>query len=562
MFNYNTFEHDMTNRAVPMQNATLETGGGKKASLFVFSPAMMPTQVLRSYVYNFTPNLVDEIVTARDKMRRSVAPNGLGISSANVQGAILPDVNGVPIDTTTMSNQWTFVLIVDAVPPNSNRRALMSPTSRVISTGFCSEEPINPLTKTVNPNAVLMFTKSNTSYVTKAYGQTGMTTDVSNASDLDVVSEMNGMITPGTDLFIGTPQDIRSMVSNTPDGMMGVYGQLCLSNVKADQDSRLVANSLKTPMIQFGNIVNSLDEAVDFSMARTDSIMSPLVDRLEDPAEIAKAAFDSNVRGSTEMQPRNGLDISKPMTMQQLMFVFNGAVEVFPFQIPPASPWDATPQEVMSPRNQMSSMLSASLSNLVPACGIANITFRYASAAPNALFSAVNNKGIWELYNAVPIVPCGPEKEEANLRIFMNYFEMELTPILRLVNGEFDLLCHVDISGSVLLDLIYRDDPYSHQLGQGFYDTSCRLGGFLNPMVGTLDTINHNASQLDCLVTDTICKKIGPASFMKPIVENDPNNGGGYIAFPQAQPMMQPAGGVFGGPDPAHQPKPDYSNII
>ena len=557
MFNYENFEHDLTNRSVPMQNATLETGNGKKATLFVFSPSIMPTQVLRPYVYNFTPNLVDELVESKSSMQKAIAPNGLGLLSQNMKTAILPDVNGIPIDTATMSNQWTFVLIIDAIPPNSNRTAIMSPTSRVISTGFCSEEPVNPITKTLNPNAVLMFTKTNTSYITHGMGTTGVSTDVSNASDLDVVSELNGMVTPGTDLFIGTPQDIRSMISNSPDGMTGVYGELCLSNAKADQDGRLISNTLKTPMIQLGNIATALDQAVDFSMARSDSIMSPLVDKLEDPVEIAKAMFDGNVRGSTELQPRNSLDVTKPMTIQQLMYIFNGALEVYPFQINPSNPWDSTPQDIMSPRNQMSSMISASLSNLVPAMGIANITFRYASSVPNSFMSAINTKGVWEIYNAVMIVPTNPAKEEASLKLFMEYFEMELTPIVRLVNGEFDLLCHVDMSGSVLLDLIYRDDPYSHQLGQGFYDTSCRLGGFLNPMIGSLDTINHNATQLDSLITDTLCKKIGPSKFMRPIIENEPNNGAGY--FPSQQ-----THNVFGQTQMTvpNQIKPDYSNII
>ena len=565
MFNVDNFTNDMSKRSVP-QSASLFGGNGKRAILYVFTPSMIPQQILRPYKYDFNGNLIDEIVSARDKLAQSVAPNGLGMTSANVNGAILPNPNGIPLDMGTLSSQWTFVLIIDTVPPAYNDRTVLhSPTRRIIATGFCSDEPINKYTNTINPNAVLMFTKSNMTYVTPSYGEAGHASKIRNASDLDVVSELNAMIAPTTPLYVGTPQDIRGAVSAGVNGeTFGTYGDLCLNNIKQDQNAKLISGQLKTPKAQLGDITRAIDHAINFAMNTQECVQNPLMpSSLEDPADLAKDTFNTNVRGSVEMLPRNSIDTSKPMSMGNLTYIFPD-LEVVPCEIPVASAWDTTTQDAMTARNSMSSMLSASLSALVPSCGLSDIMFRYASythAGPSAFDF---NQGTWEILKFNTLVECSPRVQQANVEMFEHYFETQLVPILKLIRGDFDLMAYIDVCGYILIDLNYKAD-FGQQLGSGFYETSSRLGGFINPMVMDLDTINHNSIQLDALVTGTIGKKIGFAGMSRPLFESEPEefyglNGGNGI-------MHQPV--AYDTPNThSHQPaapsmpRGDYSNLL
>jgi hypothetical protein len=265
--------------------------------------------------------------------------------------------------------------------------------------------------------------------------------------------------------------------------------------------------------------------------------------------------FNENVIGSHSLLPKNSIDTSRPISMDNLMYLFPD-LEIVPFEIPMTSPWDATPQDEMTARNSMSSMLSASLSNLVPSCGLAHIFFRYASYMQNGPNTFIQNgEGVWEIINFGTLVECDQRRQEGCVRMFQEYFLMELVPILKLVRGDFDLMAYVDASGYILIDLNYKDD-FHRQLGEGFYETSSRLGGFINPMLTDLNTLNHNATQLEALVTNTIGRKMGIAGSQYPLFESQPEpvmtgSVNGIITPQTAQPSLAPLSSSF-----------DYSSLI
>ncbi len=523
MFNYDTFSSDMSHKSVPGTAAHFVASSSKHATLYVFSPSIIPGQVLRSYVYDFSPNLPDQLLASQQRNVNRVS--GLGISkySPEVNSSILPSINGVALDTTALSTQWTFVLQIDTTPPHGNRIAVASPRTRIIATGFCTEEPINPMTNTINPRAVLMFTKSSTSQVANKLTQNGVSVTVSNSSDLDNVSELNNMITYNNDLYMGTPRDIRTAISHA-DGAerVGAYGTLCLGNMKLDEGARMIPGQLKTPKVQLNDILQSVESAVDYTTAVTDSIISDTFasTKFDDPLTTAKTVFDESVLGSQHSLPMNSIDTSKPMSLDQLGFIFGSDLEVVPFRVPLTNSWETTSQHDMSKRNQMSAMISASLSNLVPACGLANITFRYMSYTFNGPMIMDENTGCWEIMGYGTLVECNEITLNNAINSFKHYFEVELVPIIKLVNGAFNVLVHIDSTGYILVDLVYRDE-YELKPNEGFYETSSRIGGYVNPLVGTLDTINNNATQLDQLVTDLLCTQLGSERFFKPIIGSD-----------------------------------------
>lgn len=528
MINYQGFVNDMTQREITPTGYALP--GGSQARLFCFSPSILPQQVLRPYTYNFGAALVQDIISA-PVMHEAVAPGGSGIKSEAINCAILPDANGILLDTRDFSQQWTFVLVMDILPMSFNsRQSAPGPTNKIVASGYCTQEPINPATRTPNPGAVLVFTRSNMTRIQTRIGVNGPTTNITNTQDVNIVSQLNGMLSPDTDLYIGTPGDIRNIVTASSGGeAQGAYGALALSNIGAYEKTRQVPGMIKVPKQQLGNIVHALNKGVEFANMYDENIDSDAanIHGLQSPYDQAKETFNCNVVHSMSCMPTQGIDVSKPLMMMELIRLFP-TLDIIPYRIPATNPYDSTPQNVVTRRNQMSAMLAAAFSNLVPTTGLANITFRYSSyIRPNMYASPY--EGTWEIKSFSTLVEVGLAAQTSMINTIKMYAESELFPILRIINGDFDLLAYINISGEILIDLCYLDDHDSAQLGVGFYTTSARLGGLIDPMVGGADTITHNALQLDGFAESILAAKCGSSLFNRPI-----------ISTPQFAPPMQP----------------------
>ena len=109
MFNVDAFNNDMAKRSVPGSAAQFSLGGGKRATLYVFTPSLIPQQILRSYKYDFNGNLVDDIIRGREIMQRhkncGVAPNGLGMNTASINSAIVGGLSAGCLRCQTSSSQ-------------------------------------------------------------------------------------------------------------------------------------------------------------------------------------------------------------------------------------------------------------------------------------------------------------------------------------------------------------------------------------------------------------------------------------------------------------------------
>lgn len=497
------------------------------AMLYVFSPNLIPTQVLRSYQYNFTDNLIDALGNTKDKLRKVVAQPGNTNLARDVNMAILPNPNGIQLDTQTISGQWSFILIVDTTPtPSSNRLQTAAATVRTIATGYCSEEPINPVTNTINPDAILMFTKTNITTIVPHMGPAGMTTKDYCDNDLSIVDDRVNQLT-GVSLVSATPRDL--LRGHTYDRLTNTQicmpGDASLSNVGKGGSSKTITNVMNTPSIQLGDIVQAIGSGVSFgrnSELGTQSVLVP--SPMDDPMETALDCFGNTVSGSDVVIQRGSLDGSHPRTMQQLVNEFPN-MEVFRVPVPPVNCWDSSPQNVQTKRNAMSSMLSASLSNLLVSSGLASIAFRYDSYTSVMTGLTSGNEGVFYPLNYSTVVENDPAAQLRAIEQFKMLFIQHLVPIVRTYGGEFVLMCTIDIVGHILIDLIYRDE-FGQNPGEGWYETSGRLGGFTNPMIADLDTFNTNATQLNTLAYNVTWNQLADVSRFgfggRPIINSNP----------------------------------------
>ena len=528
MYDYNQFVANLYG-----MQAHLGDYAGPKATLFLFSPKLLPTQVLRSYAYNLTPQFYNDVLGRASTLQEAVAPNGAG-KETSVVTAILPEDIGSTLNTYELSNTWSFVLTIDDNPINHGiRHAAPAASVRFIGSGYVAgldtmqaEEPVNPLTNSVNPRAVLVFTHATITYLHNEIGMRGGTRKYSVSHDTDLISAMTAMMSTSNEmLFLGTPGDIMSMVDTSdPNSMVGAYGPLAITQETVGSNAKNVSSVLKSPKHQLNNVMHALDVAIshtdDDFMKSTILPESPNV-----PADTVKETFRDNLPNSNYSLPKQGIDTSQPITLTQLVSMFP-SIEVRPIKVPNQGSWGISPQENMTIRNKMCSMIAATISSILPGCGLADISFRYNSWIKSDQFMAVPN-GVWEFYEPIhSLAQSTPEQMTRMIELFKMTLENELFPILRAVRGEFDLMAICNLTGEILLDLNYFDDQrVTTNPEDGFYETNGRLGGLLNPMICKLGVLNSNAGMLSNLADEVVLKRMGPTAFgdnNKYILEDEP----------------------------------------
>ena len=532
---------------------------GPQATLFLFSPKILPTQVLRSYAYNLTPQFYDDVVGRASTLQEAVAPNGAG-KKDSVVTSILPEDIGTLLNTYELSNTWSFVLTIDDNPINHGiRTAAPSASTRFIGSGYVAgldnlgaEEPVNPLTQTVNPRAVLVFTHATITYLHNEIGMRGGVRKYSVSHDTDLITALTATMTASSDqLFLGTPGDIMGMIDTSdPNSMVGAYGPLAITSEYVDDGAKNVNSILKSPKHQLNTVMHSLDVALNRSEA--DFVKSSILPASPDvQSKVVRNTFTEELPNSNYSMPKQGIDTSRPITLSQLLRMFPN-INIRPVKIPNQNNWGVTPQENMSLRNKMCSMVAATITSILPGCGLADISFRYNSWIKNDQFMAVPS-GIWEFYEPIhPLAQTTPDNLKKMVELFKMTLENELFPILRAVHGEFDLMVICNLTGEILLDLNYFDDQRNTASPEdGFYETNGRLGGLLNPMICKLETLNSNAGMLSTLADTAIVKRLGPSAFgdKKYTLEDEP------VYTPEANlpPGQAPFQGGYTIPDQPNQ---------
>ena len=74
------------------------------------------------------------------------------------------------------------------------------------------------------------------------------------------------------------------------------------------------------------------------------------------------------------------------------------------------------------------------------------------------------------------------------------YLDDQLFNVIHDNVGEFELNCMCDMASTILVGLCLYQFPDAQD--GAYYQTDCRLGGIVNPLVGTQDVIVTNANQL------------------------------------------------------------------
>lgn len=504
--NYNR----IVNRLDPMNLNTTDLGfQPDTARLYIFTPRQLPTQVLRSHRYNFTPDFVDGLSSGEGAIKllpsRFITSNG--------SPAIHPDGTGMLLDATTINSMYSFVLIVDRTTTSGFSNMASMGGTRQILIGYIasSEEPYNRRTNTINPNAVLNFTHSTFVRVSNNIGSTGLNRQIYLGSDVDYINEITAQQLPDT-TYLLTPQDLINPNVGSDVGMIDASG-MSISNARVSSDGQApnslsVDAKLKSPIHHMSVLADALESSVE-QVKNSNEVMSgiDIGGQWGDP-DNAKSYFKANAPGSRMLTPVTGIEPSRPITIGNLDMMFKGGLLVHPYEIPANSQWDVYPQEYVTTKNVMSSFASMTLAALTPACGLAHIVFRYASWVNGNVVETDTNRG-WQIIGCSTIVDVpDPGSQLRMLNKFKSYMEGQLFPTLKQVSGDFDIMAYVNVGGEVLVDLNFLDMNSSFN-NVGFYETNTRLGGMLNPMVADQVILSNNSAAINYLADSFITKDLG-----------------------------------------------------
>ena len=531
---------------------------GPKVELELFSPKLLPTQVLRSYVFDLGNQFQEHLFNSgAGSFQEAVAPAGAKGNPA-VATAIVPTDNGTRLNTSELSQTWSFVLIIDDAPANHMRHAAPSTRHRFIASGYVAglnlaqaEEPVNynplnPEQSTINPNAMLVFTHATSTWLSSEYGtRSGQHFAVS--QDADLITATNAAIVDKNEpMFVGLGHELlNNIVDSHPNEMCATYGNLSLDSETIVNSALAVKTQLKSPQHHLINMMQAIDSAK--ASAEDHFVRSAIMPNNSNTiGDTMREAIVSNMPTMYETLPKSGIDTSQPMPLGKLVQMYPN-IHIFPRKVPITSEWGVTPQDIISLENKMSSLVAATVSSIAPLIGIANIAFRYNSwIKDNPFMVNWENDGTWAIYEPTGFLTVMDDATKLNnLRFFKQVVYHNLFPTIKALGGEFDLYCFYNMTGEILVKLHYQDFV-GESGGDGFYETNGRLGGLTNPMIGTLGVINNNAAMLNHLVSSAVTREFGPNAF------GDPSNK--QINQFNEEPVYPPFGGYNTGNVPIAQP--------
>lgn len=479
--------------------------------LYVFSPKHIPNQVIRPYTYNFNNALIEEL-TRDGNMREACGPRGTNRS--NIQLAIMPESNGIPLNTRTFNEYWSFVMIIDKAPSTSyTTGSVPGPGQRFIATGyFIGEGPISNLSMydtspALNPNAIMAFTHTSLIYnnprvINPMYGSQS---PVSVNTDMDNVSQLSGMMS-NQDLYLLDPGNVRTYTQQmSPTERVQITpGQGAVSGL--GNASTPIPSRLKSPKHHLKEIVDTIDSALAAeAKATVSSTISDTGSYYSDPHTTFLNNFDQKIQSTRKFNPM-GIQTEKPLSLGELDLMYP-EMRFIPRITPNISQWEVRPQDIMSQSVTFSSMVASTINTLAMNSNLAEISFQYNSWESGGALSC--SEGTWRVLRAGVLV--GDDNAVVHaFETFKGFMTTDLFPILRAVGGEFEMQIQYDTASETLVDLHFLDD---FRQETGFVEIPNRLAGLMTPIIGAINNAEHNAKELQCLLDNCSIKSFGEDAF-------------------------------------------------
>jgi len=472
---------------------------GSQAILYLFSPQYMPEQVVHTYQYQLNEDFLNNVLSPGGTMEQNVA-NG---KDKSIKQAIMPAAGGLVVDTQNFNSMWSFVLIIDAIAPTR--------TIRQLAIGYVYDQPISD-TGAINQNATLVFTRTAIKHIrgSVGYNAPGDRMCVFSTSNLDYTNRAASVFY-NDQAFVGAPKDLmlHKLTEQDSGYAPADYSDLSLNAMgTAQRDTKILNVDNNSPMAMLSEITGAIDKCGQ-GVNRNDTVISRLMQQGEDPGKtpveqmITKAA--DQMPGAIGLQVTTGLDTSVPMTLGMLQMQYEN-LRVYPHRVRVGSAygWDRLAQTqmgsngvqvaTMSPKLQMSFMVGAAIQSICNSLSIADMSFHYHVLAQDTMFGGNGRQEYFRFLEFQTFVPRSQDALTVISGYASNLLKSHIFEVIDTVSEEYMVNVVAHMNGDILVDLRLAEFP---DPGDGtWYQTSARLGGIMNPAIGTVDIIASNGNSL------------------------------------------------------------------
>lgn len=479
--------------------------------LIVFTPINHGNQVVRGYRYMFNENVLDlfsESASSINAMREIRNPQNIDINTS-----ILPDAHGMQLDTTSLDEMYSFVLIIsDSHPMRS--RFIQGPKQRIVITGYFVDTPI---IKSVldgklvsNDNAIMVFTHAESVLLNTGYGPSGAA-PLRVQNSMDYVPNMAAQLATGNEDLLFCDYVALSKTDDFTHNDTFLPGTKRNNAVSLPDSSRPIDEFMKSPKHQLGGIMDSIH--IGFAEAEANTMLNGAsIDTIND-IDIDDISVDvlqmSNIQKefllnvqkymSNDSIPNihKGMNPATPMSMRAFKDMFPSA-EVIPVEVPVYIARDYINQLDTNKRTIYSSLVENVVAGICNSIGIVTIAFRYDSYA-----GEMGKRGTWYIkphsVALMAVTEDNKKSTKAAVIKFRKLFEENLVPILQLIGGDFMVQVKFDMVTSTIVDLNFLDEGRPEE---GWYVKPNRLGGLVNPTLGLSDLSGSNEMQLASLYNE------------------------------------------------------------
>jgi len=481
---------------------TISTNGND-AHLIVISPRHLGHQVVKPYLLRAECDLIEQVYQAND-VRKVVG--GIGVNPSIIN-SVIPDPDGqLQFDTNQLSEQWTFVLLLDLHTATGTRRHTIY--------GFFRDEPINPNTAqghtgnpTLNLEATMMVTGCISVNVLATFGANGVCTDpgaigLSGTYDFTpkVIGDMQVRSAYDALYFTDPASCAESTTVNGADSVTVSPGARQIS-VTAD-------TSLPTRLRSPRGVLREVGEAVHYAAMMNSAhneMQQSSTNFLHDDSMSEMSNFLWHVNQTLSTQRTSLIGTPFPLSMPiKLRKVVDCApsIKVQYIKATAHNGVNERPQTIICPENTYAYMVTQVLQSMAIEYNIGEIQFRYSSFTPGVSLLE-QQRGALEVMHVVPMVNMTDQAMAANAQSFFNALAVDLWPMIKLSSqqGEFNVFVRHDIHGETFVNLQFYDRPHL----DGWYCTNNVYGGLFSPNYGGRDTQLTNANQLLTLTRGLGC---------------------------------------------------------
>jgi hypothetical protein len=485
-----------------------------KQILFLYSPRMYGTQVLRPYAYQFGADGVDMLMNSSGSMTKTLE-NPRMATDPRIAGMIAPVANGTKLDMAVINELWTFTLMVDIMSTSFGGAAKLR--RRFVYQGVCLDEPISMLTMwsgspTPNLNCPMRFTHVTEVMVDPRVSSMGAVPRTIVRTDADILdSSLNTQA--GEELYAATPD---KMLERTDAGS-GIHSE-GIAALSASDRGVGVLSTIKSPLAHLRTLCMGLDQQIHLSEAGVGNTVVGSMSRTTDPYSVDD--FKTGVVGEwgqacTSPSMLNG-DISPDsiMLLGRITNVFPD-IAIVPFKFSnPQSPAQlggaVMDQESVDPKTVFSSMVNAAVNATALQFGFAQLHFIVDTAIAQG--TGPTDAEVWfdpdltklllppDDYNAAQQTMAGAVEG------FRMQLKMDLIPTINAAKlGPFRLEVMFSLNGDTYVDLNFYDFA---SIGEGIMETGNRITNCNSPNASNAQHFINNGCALDVLVHNVFGKSI------------------------------------------------------